>query len=113
MRSARNTVPGRAALTHTAWPSSMPSMSVSLSILLLRCGSAASSSRPALQSCHVSPPSGLRRAPPTSSAAYSSSGRSGSAVRRITRQTNDFIFTRSTGATFGSRRHVSPPSSLR
>ena len=69
MRSARNTVPGRAALTQSAWPSIMPSMSVSLPIRLLRCGSSASASRLALQSSQCSPPSRLRMAPPTSSAA--------------------------------------------
>ena len=35
----------------TAWPSSMPSAVVSLTILLLRCGSSASLISPSLQSC--------------------------------------------------------------
>ena len=47
MRTATNTAPGRAALTQSAWPSSMPSMSVSLTMRLLRCGSSASFRRSA------------------------------------------------------------------
>ena len=112
MRTARKTVPGWAALTPSAWASSMPSASVSLPIRLLRWGSSASESSSALQSFQVSPASRLRMAPPTSSAAYTSSGWLGSTARRITRQANA-IFTRSGCVTFGRRRHVSPPSSLR
>src|SRR5439155_266055 len=67
--------------------------------------------RPGL--AQVSPAAGLFMTPPTSRALYSSSGRAGSAARRITRHTNDFIFTRSGWVAFGSRLQVSPPSSLR
>ena len=38
LRSAMNTVSGCAALTHTAWASSMPSFSLSLCRRLRRCG---------------------------------------------------------------------------
>ena len=47
----RSTASGSAGLIVMAWPSSMPSAVVSLTILLLRCGSSASWIRPALQSC--------------------------------------------------------------
>ena len=51
MRSATIGESGSAALMVTAWPSSMPSAVVSLTILLLRCGRSESLIRPALQSC--------------------------------------------------------------
>ena len=95
MRSARNTVPGRAALTQSAWPSSMPSMSVSLTIRLLRCGSSASLSEVARCSHPTSrrrPGSAWRRRP---RAPRRLIGRcAGSRASRITRQAKA-IFTRS------------------
>src|SRR2546426_9098923 len=45
MRAARNTVPGQALETHSACESIMPSISVSLTIRLLRCGRSASLTR--------------------------------------------------------------------
>ena len=69
MRRARITVPEAAGLTQRAWPSSMPSISLSLTMRLLRCGRSESFTRSALQSFQVPPPSRLRMAPPTSSAA--------------------------------------------
>jgi hypothetical protein len=50
--------------------------------------------------------------PPTSSAAWISSGWPGTIPIRITRHAND-IFSFSGWTALGSRRQVSPPSSLR
>ena len=112
MRMAAYGTPGFAGVRATAWMSSMPSISVSLTIRLLRCGRSASLTRSAVQSVHVSPPSSVFMMPPTSRQAQIVSGRAGSAASRITRHANP-IFTRSGRIAFGSRRHVSPPSSLR
>ena len=57
MRTARNTVPGAALDTQRAWLSIMPSISVSLTMRLLRWGRSASLIRGWLTSSHVSPPS--------------------------------------------------------
>ena len=112
MRSATMAASGSAALMVTAWPSSMPSAVVSLTILLLRCGSSASLIRPALQSCQVSPPSVLRITPLISSAAKISSGLFGCWAKRITRDAKGPLqWLAMTGV--ASLRQLVPPSSLR
>ena len=63
MRLARNTVPGAAALQASAWPSSMPSISVWLPIRLRYFGSSQKRIRSAVQSSQLSPPSMERKKP--------------------------------------------------
>ncbi len=72
MRTARYTASGSAALITMAWPSSIPSVSVSLRMRLFSCGWSARRIRSALQSRQLSPPSVECMAPFTSSVAYSS-----------------------------------------
>ena len=69
MRQASTTASGSAGLMVMACPSSMPSAKLSLTILLLRCGSSESRIRSALQSLQVSPPSVVRITPLISRAA--------------------------------------------
>ena len=63
MRLARKTVPGAAALHASAWPSSMPSISVWLPMRLRYFGSSQKRIRSAVQSSQLSPASRLRIAP--------------------------------------------------
>ena len=112
MRTATITASGSAGLMAIAWPSSIPSSDVSLTILLFRCGFCASRTRLGLQSFQLSPPSVVRITPPTSSAAKIVPGLEGCCAMRITRQENG-ITHRVGMLGSGSRFHVSPLSSLR